>query len=70
MENVNVLWYENEKYKCIKIIINMYEVNYKRFVFDSIIKIVCFGKMDLKKKIKIIVILLFWNIEKYRGREN
>lgn len=37
----------------------MYEVNYKRFVFGSIIKIVCFGKMDLKKKIKIIVILLF-----------
>lgn len=28
----------------------MYEVNYKRFVFGSIIKIVCFGKMDLKKK--------------------
>lgn len=50
----------------------MYEVNYKRFVFGSIIKIVCFGKMDFfnKKKFKIIVILLFWNIEKYRGRKN
>lgn len=26
--------------------------------------------MDLKKKIKIIATLLFWNTEKYRGREN
>lgn len=26
--------------------------------------------MDLKKKIKTIATLLFWNTEKYRGREN
>lgn len=26
--------------------------------------------MDFKKKIKIIATLLFWNTEKYRGREN
>lgn len=52
LEYVNVLCfvYENEKYDCIKIIINMYEVNYKRFVFGSIIKIVFFGKMDFFKK--------------------
>lgn len=37
----------------------MYEVNYMRFVFGSIIKIVCFGKMDFFKKFKIIVRLLF-----------